>query len=337
MVDSLISNIISSKCVMLTIKMKKGSPHVDKIFKIIALAAATYVLVIIAMIVINLVTGSAPVWQKEGISFLTGSDWNSVEDRESYGAFPYIMGTLVNAGIAMLIAVPLSFGIGMFLSELSPKLLRTPLAMVIELLAAIPSVVYGLWGLLVFRAYIQDWIETPLHNLFGDQSIIFAGTPFGLDILTASIILAIMIIPTIASISKEMMLAVPNSQREAAYMLGATKWEAFRLAVLPYSKSGLIGATILGLGRAVGETMAVTMLIGNATGAAAIPTSLFQPGQTLATIMANEFAEASQGGLHLAALVGIGLILFIMAFVINVVAHLLVAKVVKSHEGAVLA
>ena len=208
--------------------MKKGSPHMDKIFKIVALAAATYVLVIIAMIVINLVTGSAQVWQQEGISFLTGSDWNSVEDRESYGAFPYIMGTLVNAGIAMLIAVPLSFGIGMFLSELSPKLLRTPLAMVIELLAAIPSVVYGLWGLLVFRAYIQDWIETPLHNLFGDQSIIFAGTPFGLDILTASIVLAIMIIPTIASISKEIMLAVPNSQREAAYMLGADKMGSFQ-------------------------------------------------------------------------------------------------------------
>ncbi len=322
---------------MMTIKMNKGSPHVDKIFKIVALAAATYVLVVIAMIVINLVTGSAQVWQQEGISFLTGSDWNSVEDRESYGAFPYIMGTIVNAGIAMLIAVPLSFGIGMFLSELSPRLLRTPLSMIIELLAAIPSVVYGLWGLLVFRFYIQDWIETPLHNFFGDKSIIFAGTPFGLDILTASIILAIMIIPTIASISKEIMLAVPNSQREAAYMLGATKWEAFRLAVLPYSKSGLIGATILGLGRAVGETMAVTMLIGNATGAAAIPTSLFQPSQTLATIMANEFAEASQGGLHLAALIGIGLILFLMAFTINVIAHLLVARVVKSHEGAVLA
>ncbi|NHH97437.1 Phosphate transport system permease protein PstC [Candidatus Nitrosotalea sp. FS] len=285
----------------------------------------------------NLGSGSAQVWQQEGISFLTGSDWNSVEGRESYGAAPYIMGTLVNAGIAMAIAIPLSFGIAMFLSELSPRLLRTPLAMVIELLAAVPSVVYGLWGLLVFRSYIKDWIEVPLHNIFGDNSIIFAGTPFGLDILTASIVLAIMIIPTIASISKEIMLAVPNSQREAAYMLGATKWEAFRLAVLPYSKSGLIGASILGLGRAVGETMAVTMLIGNATGAAAFPSSLFQPGQTMASIMANEFAEASQGGLHLAALVGIGLILFIMAFAINVVAHLLVAKVVKSHEGAVLA
>ena len=322
---------------MFAVTMKKGSVHTDKIFKYVAIAAATYVLAIIVMIVINLTTGSVQVWQQEGISFLTGSDWNSVEGRESYGAAPYIMGTLVNAGIAMLIAIPLSFGIAMFLSELAPRLLRTPLAMIIELLAAVPSVVYGLWGLLVFRTYIRDWIEVPLHNIFGDNSIIFSGTPFGLDILTASIVLAIMIIPTIASVSKEIMMAVPNSQREAAYMLGATKWEAFRIAVLPYSKSGLIGATILGLGRAVGETMAVTMLIGNATGAAAFPSSLFQPGQTLASIMANEFAEASQGGLHLAALIGIGLILFIMAFVINMVAHLLVAKVVKSHEGAVLA
>lgn len=336
MVELLISGLTTTYD-MMAIKMKKGSPHVDKIFKYIAVGAATYVIVIIALIVFNLGSGSAQVWQQEGISFLTGSDWNSVDGRESYGAAPYIMGTLVNAGIAMAIAIPLSFGIGMFLSELSPRLLRTPLAMVIELLAAVPSVVYGLWGLLVFRSYIKDWIEVPLHNVFGDNSIIFAGTPFGLDILTASIVLAIMIIPTIASISKEIMLAVPNSQREAAYMLGATKWEAFRLAVLPYSKSGLIGASILGLGRAVGETMAVTMLIGNATGAAAFPSSLFQPGQTMASIMANEFAEASQGGLHLAALVGIGLILFIMAFVINIVAHLLVAKVVKSHEGAVLA
>ena len=336
MVDPLISYSLTSKYIMMTVNIKKGSPHIDKIFKYIAIGSGTFVIAIIVMIVINLGVGSGPVWEKEGLYFLTGSAWNSVEDREIYGAAPYIMGTLVTAGIAIIISVPLSFGIGMFLSELSPKLLRTPLAMVIELLAAVPSVIYGLWGLLVFRTYVQDWIEVPLHNLFGDQSIIFAGTPFGLDILTASIVLAIMIVPTISSISREIMIAVPNSQREAAYMLGATKWEAFRLAVLPYSKSGLIGAVILGLGRAVGETMAVTMLIGNATGPAAFPTSLFQPGQTMASIMANEFAEASQGGLHLAALVGIGLILFIIAFLINVVAHLLVARVVKSHEGAVL-
>jgi phosphate transport system permease protein len=317
--------------------MKKGSDIADKIFKYGAIAAATYVIAIIVMIVVNLTSGSAQVWQHEGLSFLTGSDWNSVADRESYGAAPYILGTFVNAGIAMAIAVPISFGIAMFLSELAPKILSTPLSFIVELLAAVPSVIYGLWGLFVFRTYVANWIETPLHDTFGDKSIIFSGTPFGLDIFTASIVLAIMIIPTIASISREIMLAVPNSQREAAYMLGATKWEVFRMAVLPYSKSGLIGATILGLGRAIGETMAVTMLIGNATGHAAFPTSLFQPGQTMASIMANEFAEASQGGLHLAALIGIGLILFIVALSVNAVAHLLVARVVKSHEGAVLA
>ena len=317
--------------------IKKGSSLVDKIFKIGTLLAATYVLAIIVMIVVNLTSGSAQVWQKEGLTFLTGSDWNSVEGRESYGAAPYIMGTFVTAGIAMAIGMPISFGIAMFLSELAPKLLRTPLSLMVELLAAVPSVIYGLWGLFVFRNYVKDWIETPLHNAFGDNSVIFSGTPFGLDIFTASLVLAIMIIPTISSISREIMLAVPNSQREAAYMLGATKWEVFRMAVLPYSKSGLIGATILGLGRAIGETMAVTMLIGNSTGSAAFPTSLFQPGQTMASIMANEFAEASQGGLHLAALIGIGLILFIIALGINAVAHLLVTRVVKSHEGAVLA
>lgn len=322
---------------MQTVAIKKGSGVVDKIFKYVAIGAGTYVLALILMIVVNLASGSAQVWQHEGTYFLTGSDWNSVDGREHYGAAPYILGTLVNAGIAMAIAIPISFGIAMFLSELAPKILRTPLSFMVELLAAVPSVIYGLWGLIVFRTYVRDWLEVPLHNTFGNNSIIFAGTPFGLDIFTASIVLAIMIIPTIASISREIMLAVPNSQREAAYMLGATKWEVFRLAVLPYSKSGLIGATILGLGRAVGETMAVTMLIGNATGQAAFPTSLFQPGQTMASIMANEIAEASPGGLHLAALIGIGLILFIIAFAINIVAHLLVARVVKSHEGAVLA
>ncbi len=322
---------------MIRISLKTGSRSIDKIFKIGALLAATYVMAIIVLIVINLVTGSAPIWQKEGINFLVGSDWNSVEGRESYGAAPYILGTFVTAGLAMAIGVPISMGIAMFLSELAPKIMRTPLSLIIELLAAVPSVIYGLWGLFVFRNYLRDWVEIPLHNLFGDNSVIFSGTPFGLDIFTASVILAIMIIPTISSISREIMLAVPNSQREAAYMLGATKWEVFRLAVIPYSKSGLIGASILGLGRAVGETMAVTMLIGNATGAAAFPQSLFQPGQTMASIMANEFAEASQAGFHLAALIGIGLILFVIALGINVVAHLLVAKVVKSHEGAIQA
>lgn len=322
---------------METIKLKGGSPIVDKVFKIGVAVAATYVLAIIVLIVFELISGSYDIWAKEGIYFLTGSDWNAVEGREVYGAAPYIVGTFVTAGLAMLIGVPVSIGIAMFLSELAPSFLRSPLSFVIELLAAVPSVIYGLWGIFVFRDYLKDWIEVPLNNAFGNNVWFLSGAPFGLDIFTASVVLAIMIIPTISSISREIMIAVPNSQREAAYMLGATKWEVFKMAVVPYSKSGLIGASILGLGRAVGETMAVTMLIGNATGPSAFPSSLFSPGQTMSSIIANEFAEASQGGLHIAALIGVGLILFIVAIGINIVAQLLVSRVLKAHEGAVLA
>lgn len=322
---------------MRVITLKKSPVDTDKIFKIITLVAATYVLVIIALIVFELVNGSLPVWKEEGFSFLVGSDWNAVEGRESFGALPYIFGTLVTSGLAMIIGVPISIGIAMFLSELAPKFIRTPISFIIELLAAVPSVIYGLWGLFVFRQYFKDLIEAPLHSMFGDSIWFFSGTPFGLDIFTASVILAIMIIPTISSISREIMLAVPNSQREAAYMLGATKWEVFKMAVIPYSKSGLIGASILGLGRAVGETMAVTMLIGNATGPAAFPQSLFKAGQTMSSIIANEFNEASPAGLHIHALIGIGLVLFVTAVGINIIAHLLVAKVLKAHEGAVQA
>lgn len=315
----------------------KSSTNTDKIFKIGVTIAATYVLAILVLMVYELSIGSFPVWEEEGFSFLTGSDWNAVEERESFGAAPYILGTLVTAALAMAMGVPISIGIAMFLSEIAPKFIREPLSFIVELLAAVPSVIYGLWGLFVFRPYFINWIETPLHNMFGDNVWFLSGAPFGLDIFTASVILAIMIIPTISSVSREIMLAVPNQQREAAYMLGATKLEVFKMAVIPYSKSGLIGASILGLGRAVGETMAVTMLIGNAIGPAAFPYSLFQAGQTMSSIIANEFNEASPAGLHIHALIGIGLILFGVALAINIVAHLLVARVLKAHEGAVQA
>jgi phosphate transport system permease protein len=181
----------------------------------------------------------------------------------------------------------------------------------------------------------MDWIETPLYDNLGDKVWLFSSAPFGLDIFSASIILAIMIIPTISSVSREIMIAVPHMQKEAAYMLGATRWEMFKLAIFPYAKTGLIGAAILGLGRAVGETMAVTMLIGNATGPSAFPQTLFQPAQTMASIIANEFNEASPTSLHVPALIGIGLTLLIVAVCINVVAHLLVSRMLKVKEGAV--
>ena len=306
----------------------------DNIFKIGATIAGTFVLVIIALMIFQLISESYPIWEEEGLSFVIGTDWNEVEGRESFGALPYILGTLTTAALAMAIGVPLSIGIAMFVSDAPPKI-GAPLGFLVELLAAVPSVIYGLWGLYVFREYFVDYIEKPLHSAFGDSIWFFSGTPFGLDIFTASVILAIMIIPTVSAVSREVMKAVPQQQKEAAYMLGATKWEMFKLAIFPYSKTGLIGASILGLGRAVGETMAVTMLIGNSTGLNAIPSSLFKPSQTMSSIIANQYNEASLVGLHIPALIGTALILLVIAICINIVAHILVTRMLKVKEGAI--
>ncbi len=306
----------------------------DKIFKILATIAGAYVLAVILIMVLQLGWESGPIWEEEGLAFIWGTDWNAVEGRESFGAFPYILGTLITAAIAMAIGVPLSIGIAMFVLT-APKRIGEPLGYVVELIAAVPSVVFGLWGLFVFRIYFKDLIEQPLHDAFGDSIFLFSGTPFGLDILSASIILAIMIIPTISAVSRDVMLAVPQQQKEAAYMLGSTTWEMFRLAVFPYSKAGLIGASILGLGRAVGETMAVTMMIGNATGLAAIPESLFDASQTMPSIIANEFIEASPVSLHVPALLAVGLVLLLVSMGINIVAHVLVTRMLKIREGAI--
>ncbi len=314
--------------------VRRRSLGSDRIFKMCAAMAGAFVLVVIALMVYELAVESYPVWEKDGISFITKTDWNAVEGRESFGALPYIFGTLTTAAIAMAIGVPLSLGIAMFISD-APSKIGKPLGFIVELLAAVPSVIYGLWGLFVFRQYFSDWVERPLHDMLGESVWLFSGTPFGLDILTASVILAIMIIPTVSSVAREVMKAVPQQQKEAAYMLGATKWEMFKLAVFPYSKTGLIGASILGLGRAVGETMAVTMLIGNATGLGAIPSSLFKPSQTMSSIIANEFVEASPASLHLPALIGVGLVLLLIAICINIVAHMLVTRMLKVKEGAI--
>lgn len=320
---------------MLKARPRQGRfPMSDRVFKVGATIAGVYVLVMVALLVFQLVSESYPVWEEEGLGFISGTDWNAVEGRESFGALPYILGTLVTAGLAMAIGVPLSLGIAMFISDAPPKI-GGPLGFVVELLAAVPSVIYGLWGLFVFRVYFRDWVEKPLHDAFGDSIFLFSGAPFGLDILTASVILAIMIIPTVSAVSREVMKAVPQQQKEAAYMLGATKWEMFKLAVFPYSKTGLIGASILGLGRAVGETMAVTMLIGNATGMAAIPSSFFKPSQTMSSIIANEFVEASPASIHLPALIGVALVLLLIAIAINIVAHVLVTRMLKVKEGAI--
>ena len=308
---------------------RKSTLNFDRIFKWLAAGAAAYVLAVIIIMVLEISIGAEPVLSKFGFDFLIGTDWNPVKD--VYGALPYVLGTLVTAGIAMLIGVPISIGIAMYLVEMAPKKVKTPLSFLVELLAAVPSVIYGLWGLFVLRFWIKDYIEGPLGEYLGFIPLFSSsGTPLGLNVLTAGIILAIMIIPTVSAVSREIISAVPASQREAGYAIGATKWEVFRYAVIPYGRSGLFGASILGLGRAVGETMAVTMVIGNAIGAGALPISLLEPGQTMASIIANEFNEADPFSLHPSALIGIGLVLFIVAMAINTVATFMVSKMVKT-------
>jgi phosphate transport system permease protein len=305
----------------------------DNIFKILAGVIAASAAVILLLNADVLITGSVPVLQKFGASFLTGSNWNPVVGRESFGVLPYVLGTLITSGIALLIGVPLSLGIAIFLVEMSPKVVKVPLAYLVELLAAVPSVIYGLWGLFVLRFWITDYIEIPLSKYLGWIPI-FSGTPFGLDFFTAGVILSIMIIPTVASVSREVISAVPDSIREAAYGIGATKWEVIRHWVLSYGRSGIFGAIILGLGRAVGETMAVTMVIGNAVGPIAMPTTLFQPGQTLPSLIANGFLEAPNP-LEKSAYVGAGLVLLVISLLINVVAHVMVTRVLKVKGGAI--
>lgn len=300
----------------------------DNIFKFLTIIFASSVIAILFLMTLSLINGSIPVLNKFGLDFITGVNWDPVIERENFGILPYLLGTFVTSMIALAIGVPISFGIAIFLAEIAPNTVRTIFSFIIELLAAVPSVIYGLWGLFILRFWIRDFIETPLSSYLGFIPI-FRGTPSGLSILTAGIILAIMIIPTVSSVSREVMMAVPNSQREAAYAIGATRWEMIKIGVLSYAKSGLVGAVILGLGRAVGETMAVTMVIGNAIGVAAIPRSLIQAGQTMASLIANEFNEADPVSLHPSALIGIGLVLFIFALAINIFAQILVWRVVK--------
>jgi len=305
----------------------------DSIFQILTAVIAASAAAVLILNAYVLITGSGTVLQRFGVGFLTGTNWNPVVGRESFGVFPYVLGTLLTSGIALLIGVPLSLGIAIFLVEMAPKVVRVPLSYLVELLAAVPSVIFGLWGLFVLRFWILDYVEVPLNTYLGWIPI-FSGAPFGLDFLTAGVILAIMIIPTVASVSREVISAVPDSIREGAYGIGATKWEVIRHWVLSYGRSGIFGAVILGLGRAVGETMAVTMVIGNAVGPTAMPLTLFQPGQTLPSLIANGFLEAPNP-LEKSAYVGAGLVLLLISLLINIVAHVMVTRVLKVKGGAV--
>lgn len=312
--------------------MVRNKKH-DKLFAGLVVGTAAYTLLMVGLVAFSVTKGSVDIFMEEGIQFITGSDWNAVEGRESFGAYPYIIGTLLSSAIALAIGLPISLAIAVFISEIAPPRIGTPLSFITELLAAVPSIIYGLWALFVFRFWVRDIIEKPLYDAFHGYLPFFAKTPFGLDIFTAGIVLAIMIIPIISSICREVMRVVPDSQREAAYSLGATRWETVRTAVFPYVKSGLVGASMLGLGRAIGETILVTMIIGNVIGPSAIPTSFFSQGQTLSSLVANEFNEASSD-LHLSALIALGAILFILTMGVNIVARLLVKKKMKVSSGA---
>ena len=278
--------------------------------------------VLLAFLVYELWIGSTLAMHRFGLRFLTSSTWDPVA--EEFGAFPLIFGTLVSSFIAVVIAVPLSLGVAIFLTEFAPKAIRQPVAFLIGLLAAIPSVVYGLWGIFVLIPLLRTTLFPLLRETLGFLPL-FQGPIYGPSMLAAGIILAIMVMPYVMSVSREVLMAVPDSQREAALALGATRWEAVVTTTLPYARSGIIGAIILGLGRALGETMAVTMLIGNRH---EIASSLFAPGYTMAAAIANEFSEAV-GDLHLSALAYVAFLLFVVTVVVNAGARLLIWRVAR--------
>jgi phosphate transport system permease protein len=296
--------------------------HGDRVFKALLTLAALAVPTLLAFLVFELWDGARLAIGRFGFDFVTSSVWDPVAER--FGALALIFGTLASSLIALLIAVPLSLGVAIYLTEFAPKSVRQPVAFLIGLLAAIPSVVYGLWGIFVLVPLLRTTVFPFLRDTLGFLPL-FQGPIYGPSMLAAGIILAIMVMPYIMSVGREVLLAVPNTQREAALALGATRWEAVTTAVLPYARSGIVGAVILGLGRALGETMAVTMLIGNRHEIAA---SLFAPGYTMAAAIANEFSEAV-GDLHLSALAYVAFLLFLVTVIVNAGARLLIWRVAR--------
>ena len=313
--------------------LNAGSSRVaDGVFRLAMLACGLCVLALVGLIVYELISGSKLSWHAFGLKFFFRSEWDPVN--EQFGALPFVFGTLVSSFLALLIAVPLAIGVAVFITEMSPPWLRGPLAFTTELLAAIPSVIYGLWAIFVLVPLLRQYGEPFLARYFGWTSGIahrfgfqgpFEGPPYGIGMLAAGIILAIMVVPIVSSITREVMTAVPQQQREAVLALGATRWEMIRTGVLRNARAGILGGVILGLGRALGETMAVTMVIGNRP---EIASSLFAPGYTMASVIANEFSEAT-GNTYLSALIEIGLALFIVTIIVNILAQFLVWTVTR--------
>ncbi|MBL7685488.1 MAG: phosphate ABC transporter permease subunit PstC [Deltaproteobacteria bacterium] len=292
---------------------------IEPLFKGLLVFFSGLILIILAAIFFEMIRSSSLSLKTFGLSFFSGKVWDPVQ--ETYGALPFIYGTLITSFLSLIVAVPISIGIALFLTEWAPRWLRHTIGFLVELLAAIPSVIYGLWGIFVLVPFLRTYLYPPLTKLLGFIPF-FEGPFYGPSILSGALILSIMILPTIASISKEVFLAVPQEMREAVLALGGTRWESIQLGVLKMSKSGVIGAIVLGLGRAIGETMAVTMLIGNRP---EIPLSIFHPGYSLASVIANEFSEATTP-LYLSALAQMGLTLLLITFLLNASARLLVRR-----------
>ncbi len=310
---------------------RRVAPWADAVFSVLAHGAAWVTLLLLVGILASLVIGAAPALKQFGLAFLWTAEWDPVQ--EKFGGLVMIYGTLMTSFIALLIAVPVSFGIALFLTELSPSWLKRPLGIAIELLAAIPSIVYGMWGLLVFGPLLADYVQAPLQAAFGKVpylSTLFAGPPVGIGILSAGIILAIMIIPFIAAVMRDVFEVTPAMLKESAYGLGSTTWEVVSRIVLPYTKTGVVGGIMLGLGRALGETMAVTFVIGNMNQLDSL--SIFEAANTITSALANEFAEAGEG-LHQASLMYLGLVLFFITFVVLALSKLLLSQL-KKGEGA---
>jgi len=303
--------------------------RLDLLFRLATRAFAFLVLALLAGILMSLLAGSLPAIAKFGVGFLVTASWNPVT--EQFGALVPIVGTLITSAIALLIGIPVSFGIALFLTELSPLWLRRPLGTAIELLAAIPSIIYGMWGLFVFAPIFAQYVQPSLSATLGEVPIagsLFRGPPMGIGMLTAGIILAIMVIPFIASVMRDVFEVVPSVLKESAYALGSTTWEVVWNVVLPYTKVGAVGGIMLGLGRALGETMAVTFVIGNAHN---LSTSLMLPGNSIASTLANEFTEAV-GDLYFSSLIELGLILFLITFVVLAFSKLLLMRLTR-REG----
>jgi phosphate transport system permease protein len=295
----------------------------DSFFKYLTRAAAITVLAILFGVFISLTLGAWPAFRTFGLDFLTVQTWNPVT--EKFGALAPVYGTILTSLIAMLIAVPVGIGIAIFLTELCPRLLRQPIGIAIELLAGIPSIIYGIWGLFVFTPFLQQHVQPALIGFFGGVPLLnqfFAGPPYGIGMFTAGLILAIMVIPFISSISRDVFDTTPAVLKESAYALGCTKWEVIWSVVLPFGRSGVLGAIMLGLGRALGETMAVTFVIGNAH---RISASVLAPGTTISATIANEFTEAV-GDLYTAALIALGFILFVITFIVLAAARYMLSR-----------